>query len=58
LESAKFRRVFTGPDAFERVRQSSDGAEQLFLKARKMHDEAGGCIFVTPHIGNWEFLPM
>ena len=57
LESAKFRRVFTGPDALEQVRQSSDGLEQLFLKARKVHDESGGCIFVTPHIGNWEFLP-
>lgn len=57
LESAKFRRVFTGPDAFARVRQSSDGLEQLFRKARKIHDESGGCIFVTPHIGNWEFLP-
>lgn len=57
LESAKFRSVFTGPDAFERVRQSSDGLEQLFRKARGVHDESGGCIFVTPHIGNWEFLP-
>jgi len=57
LESAKFRSVFTGPDAFERVRRSSDGLEQLFRKARKIHDESGGCIFVTPHIGNWEFLP-
>ena len=57
LEFTKFRRVFTGPDALERVRESSDGLEQLFQKARKIHDESGGCIFVTPHIGNWEFLP-
>ncbi len=57
LEFAKFRSVFTGPNALDRVQQSSDGAEKLFLKARKIHDEAGGCIFVTPHIGNWEFLP-
>ncbi len=31
--------------------------EQLFLKAKKIHDDAGGCIFVTPHLGNWEMLP-
>ncbi len=57
LESAKFRRVFAGRDASERVRQSADGLEELFQKARKVHDESGGCIFVTPHIGNWELLP-
>jgi Kdo2-lipid IVA lauroyltransferase/acyltransferase len=57
LEFTKFRRIFTGPDALKRVRESSDGLEQLFQKARKIHDESGGCIFVTPHIGNWEFLP-
>ena len=57
LEFTKFRRVFTGSDALEKVRESSDGLEQLFQKARKIHDESGGCIFVTPHIGNWEFLP-
>jgi KDO2-lipid IV(A) lauroyltransferase len=22
-----------------------------------IHDQAGGCIFVTPHLGNWELLP-
>ncbi|MBI5633635.1 MAG: lysophospholipid acyltransferase family protein [Nitrospirae bacterium] len=57
LEFTKFRRVFTGPDALERVRESSDGLEELFQKARRLHDESGGCLFVTPHIGNWEFLP-
>ncbi len=31
--------------------------EALFQKARRIHDESGGCIFVTPHLGNWELLP-
>lgn len=31
--------------------------EQIFEKAKKIHGEAGGCIFVTPHLGNWELLP-
>lgn len=57
LESAKFQKIFRGPEAFERVRQSSDGLEELFQKARSIHDESGGCIFATPHIGNWELLP-
>jgi KDO2-lipid IV(A) lauroyltransferase len=30
---------------------------ELFQKAKKIHDESGGCLFVTPHIGNWELLP-
>ena len=31
--------------------------EHLFLKAKEIHDQSGGCIFVTPHLGNWELLP-
>ncbi|MGA2732406.1 MAG: lysophospholipid acyltransferase family protein [Syntrophobacteraceae bacterium] len=31
--------------------------EHLFQKAKMIHDEAGGCIFVTPHLGNWELMP-
>ena len=30
--------------------------EMLFQKARRIHQESNGCIFVTPHIGNWEVL--
>jgi KDO2-lipid IV(A) lauroyltransferase len=31
--------------------------EHLFRKAKMIHDQTGGCIFVTPHLGNWELLP-
>ncbi|GBE05900.1 phosphatidylinositol mannoside acyltransferase [bacterium BMS3Abin10] len=41
----------------DRLRHKAENLEQLFLKAKNIHDESGGCIFVTPHIGNWELLP-
>jgi KDO2-lipid IV(A) lauroyltransferase len=46
-------------DAGERnlLRVGQEEFEALFRKAREIHESSGGCIFVTPHIGNWEFLP-
>ena len=38
-------------------RYKTEHLEQLFQKAKMIHDQAGGCIFVTPHLGNWEMLP-
>ncbi len=38
-------------------RYKIDHLEHLFQKAKAIHDQAGGCIFVTPHLGNWELLP-
>jgi Kdo2-lipid IVA lauroyltransferase/acyltransferase len=38
-------------------RYKSEHLEELFQKAKMIHDEAGGCIFLTPHLGNWELLP-
>jgi KDO2-lipid IV(A) lauroyltransferase len=57
LEIAKFRYLFRQPEAFEELRRSSEGLDALFRKAKQIHDESKGCIFVTPHIGNWELLP-
>ena len=57
LEIAKFRYLFRQREAFEELRRSSEGLDALFTKARRIHDESKGCIFVTPHIGNWEILP-
>jgi Kdo2-lipid IVA lauroyltransferase/acyltransferase len=39
-------------------RYKGEHLESLFQKAKKIHDDAGGCIFVTPHLGNWELLPF
>jgi len=57
LEAAKFRYLFDDPRALEALRSSSPGLNELFRKARGIHDESGGCLFITPHIGNWELLP-
>lgn len=57
LEIVKFRYMFAGPDAINKMKAYAENLDTLFLKAKKIHDDSGGCIFVTPHIGNWEVLP-
>jgi KDO2-lipid IV(A) lauroyltransferase len=57
FEVMKSQEIFQSPDVLEQLKRTNDSLEQLFLKAKKIHDEAGGCIFVTPHLGNWELLP-
>jgi KDO2-lipid IV(A) lauroyltransferase len=58
FEIIKFHGVFKAEDAREQMRKAAAGdLEALFQKARRIHEESGGCIFVTPHLGNWEFLP-
>ena len=57
LEIVKFRYLFQGSDTVQKMKSYGENLEELFLKAKKIHDESGGCIFVTPHIGNWEVLP-
>ncbi|KJU86716.1 Bacterial lipid A biosynthesis acyltransferase [Candidatus Magnetobacterium bavaricum] len=66
LETIKYRDELLSPGLIGNVRgggrQGLEVAESqellaLFAKARAIHDDSGGCIFVTPHIGNWEFLP-
>ncbi|MBI4682257.1 MAG: lysophospholipid acyltransferase family protein [Nitrospirae bacterium] len=57
LEIVKYRYLFTGPDAVDKLKTYAENLDVLFTKAKKIHDESGGCIFVTPHLGNWELLP-
>jgi KDO2-lipid IV(A) lauroyltransferase len=57
LEIIKFQHLFDSEDAADRIRNSAGNLEYLFQKAKAIHDESKGCIFVTPHIGNWEVLP-
>jgi len=57
LEIVKFQYIYSAPDAHDRVKTKAEGLQELFEKAKKIHDQSGGCLFVTPHIGNWEMLP-
>jgi len=57
LEIIKFRHLFNSPDRMNTLREKTKNVDELFKKAKEIHDQSGGCIFVTPHIGNWEVLP-
>ncbi len=48
---------FDGARIIRDSRQKTEHLEHLFEKAKMIHDQAGGCIFVSPHLGNWELLP-
>ena len=56
LEGAKFLYRFEPRRAEETMREIVDGAEEMFEKVRAVHEDAGGCVFVVPHLGNWECL--
>lgn len=57
LETTKFQHLFRGANALENLLKTSEDLNESFQKAKKIHEDSGGCIFVTPHIGNWELLP-
>jgi KDO2-lipid IV(A) lauroyltransferase len=41
----------------ELLNNTSADIKKVFEKAKNLHEESGGCIFATPHIGSWELLP-
>ncbi len=57
FESLRLRRNLRAHDTFEKVVNVSEQGSAALQKARKVHQEAKGCIFATPHIGNWELVP-
>ena len=56
LEGAKFLARFDPRRAREMMLETVEGGEEVLKKARAAHEDAGGCVFVAPHLGNWEFL--
>ncbi|MBF0319367.1 MAG: lysophospholipid acyltransferase family protein [Nitrospirae bacterium] len=57
MEGIKYRSILTAQDPVKIIKETAPELEALFVKAKEIHEKANGCIFVTPHIGNWEFLP-
>jgi KDO2-lipid IV(A) lauroyltransferase len=57
FESLKFQQILGEHDTGAEPVTLSEELRELLQKARRVHDESHGCIFVTPHIGNWELLP-
>ena len=58
VEILRFRFIWSEPDVLERLRQRTENLDELIRKAKKIHEQSGGCIFVTPHIGFWEHFPQ
>ena len=56
-EVVKQRVRLRRPDAQQWMEREYADLAPLFQKARRLHDESRGCLFVTPHLGNWELLP-
>jgi Kdo2-lipid IVA lauroyltransferase/acyltransferase len=56
FETAKLHVMLRDPCGRMRLDALREELDALFCKAKVVHEQSGGCIFVTPHIGNWEFL--
>lgn len=56
FESMKFVYRARLTETEEGMRRLVEGVDQLISRARKVHEDSGGCIFVIPHLGNWELL--
>jgi Kdo2-lipid IVA lauroyltransferase/acyltransferase len=57
VEVAKLRLFLTDTTDLGDPRIYPESLRTLFTKAHRIHTESRGCIFVTPHLGNWELLP-
>ncbi len=57
FESVWFPALLEKPEGIEHARKSIAGLDSVLERARSIHDKTGGCIFVTPHFGNYGALP-
>ncbi len=57
LEIIRFRRFLHDPERILETANNRESIEILLARVKEIHQTAGGCIFVTPHLGNWEVLP-
>lgn len=57
MEAIKNQDILKNPQKILEVASKNETILEVFKKAKTLHDEYNGCIFVTPHLGNWELLP-
>ena len=57
FETIRLISLLGRPEGKTAVLEATEGLELLFQKAKELHVRSGGCIFVSPHLGNWEFFP-
>jgi KDO2-lipid IV(A) lauroyltransferase len=57
FETAKLRSMLNRPSELGEVKKATDGLDELLAQVKLIHEKSEGCVFVTPHLGNWEFLP-
>jgi len=50
LEIMKYRHLFTDKDDTNSFHQKTGDITELFKKAKKIHDQSGGCIIAVPHM--------
>lgn len=58
FEAVKIRKMLTKSNKHTSFLQMSLNSQDLLQKALKIHKQSNGCIFLTPHLGNWEILPF
>jgi len=57
-ELVKLRPLLTATAADRRIRIAAPELTEILDRVKTIHQETRGCIFVTPHLGNWELLPF
>ena len=57
VDTIRYLFMLSKPDILEELRERVEGLDEHLGKATKIHEQSGGCIFVTPHFGNWEIFP-
>ncbi len=57
FEIDRFRNLAQRPGGLDSAKETIAGLEQVLERARSLHRQARGCIFVSPHIGNYAALP-
>jgi KDO2-lipid IV(A) lauroyltransferase len=57
LEIDRFRHLAQRPGGLDGAKKAMAGLEQVLERARTLHRQTRGCIFVSPHMGNYAALP-